>query len=60
MRDQRIVHDTSTPGSPKANGVVEGRVKEVVHGARTWLGQAGLPHCFGPYTMRDVFFVRVA
>ena len=58
LKDLRILHDQSIPARPKTNGVAERQVKEVVHGVRALLKQAGLPHCFWPYDMRNFCFAR--
>ena len=58
LRQLGIPHDVSAPGRPKTNGVAERQVKEVIHGTRVMLRQAGIPDCFWPYAMRNVCFAR--
>ena len=49
-------HRTSVPGVPQTNSLAEGRVRIVVYGTRTALGNAGLPSCFWPYASRHFCF----
>ena len=58
LDELKVSHDSSTPGRPKTNGVAERQVKEVIHGVRTLLRQAGLPHSFWTYAMRNFCFSR--
>ena len=41
--------DTSTPGIPRNNSIIENKVRLVVNGGRSLLLQAGLPSKFWPY-----------
>jgi len=42
-------NDTSTPGIPRNNSIIENKVKLVVNGGRSLLLQAGLPSKFWPF-----------
>ena len=46
------VHHMSTPGMPKTNGIIENKVKLVLHGARVLLRQAGLSPKWWPFAVR--------
>ena len=46
------VHHMSTPGMPKTNGIIENKVKLVLHGARVLLKQAGLSPKRWPFAVR--------
>ena len=46
LRDLRIVPDSSQPGVPQNNVVVERLVQDALEGTRTELLRAGLPPCF--------------
>ena len=49
LRDLHIVSDTSQPGVPQNNAVVERFVQDILEGTRTALLRAGLPPCFWEY-----------
>ena len=44
--------ETSQPGDPQSNGVIERLNSTILDGERTQLLQAGLPDCFWPYASR--------
>ena len=46
LRDLHIVSDTSQPGVPQNNAVVERLVQDILEGTRTALLRAGLPAMF--------------
>ena len=47
---------TSTPCIPQTNSLAEGRVRIVIYGARSALGNAGLPSAYWPYAARHFCF----
>ena len=46
------LHRLSTPGMPKTNGLIENKVKLVLHGARVLLRQAGFEPRWWPFAVR--------
>jgi len=53
-----IHHDTSIPGCPQTNSIVEARVKKSMRGTRSLLLGAGLPHCWWPVAARRYAFLH--
>ena len=51
-KELRWIHEWSTPGMPKTNGIIENKVKLVLHGARVILRQAGLEARWWPYATK--------
>ena len=51
-KELRWIHEWSTPGMPKTNGIIENKVKLVLHGARVLLRQAGLEARWWPYATK--------
>ncbi len=45
-RAEGILPDTSQPGHPENNALIERTNQDIIHGTRTLLFQAGLPSCF--------------
>ena len=52
------LHRLSTPGMPKTNGVIENKVKLVLHGARVLLRQAGFEPRWWPFAVRHFAMAR--
>ena len=51
-------HRLSTPGMPKTNGLIENKVKLVLHGARVLLRQAGFEPRWWPFAVRHFAMAR--
>ena len=49
-------HPQATPGRPDTNGIAESSVKEVIHGSRANLEQAGLEEQWWPFAARHYCF----
>ena len=47
-----VAHGLATPGMPTTNAEAERPVRSVMEGDRPLLVQAGLPHCWWPFSMR--------
>ena len=52
------LHRLSTPGMPKTNGLIENKVKLVLHGARVLLRQAGFEPRWWPFAVRHFSMAR--
>ena len=52
------LHRLSTQGMPKTNGVIENKVKLVLHGARVLLRQAGFEPRWWPFAVRHFAMAR--
>ena len=51
-KELRWIHEWSTPGRPKTNGIIENKVKLVFRGACVLLRQAGLEARWWPYATK--------
>ena len=57
-RDLKLFHDTTAPGVPQANGIIERQVRFVLEGARTVMEHAGMPPRLWPEACRYVCMAR--
>ena len=51
-----LVHETSQPGNPKTNGIIERCNGDILALTRTGLVTAGLPACFWPNAAQRMCF----